>query len=215
MCNCAVHAYTSFVASTVESVCTWIKDDPPGLNASSHGSLSLSLKLLSNFQAGVSVVSQMLHCLGVASHVHQNVGHTQLCHLSHNIVSLVNAWLELSTCQQQQIGCVVSRMCCIQGLLPFAHKGCCPLHRWAGALCTDGLVPFAQMGWCPLHRWAGALCTGGLLPFAQVGCCPSHTRAGALCTDGLMPFAYWGWYPLHTKGGALHTGAGALCLAQQ
>lgn len=70
------------------SGCTWIKDDPPGLNASSHGSLSLSLQLLSNFQAGVIVVSQALHGLGVASHVHQHIWHIQLCHLPHSLVSL-------------------------------------------------------------------------------------------------------------------------------
>lgn len=83
------------MVSTAESACTWIKDDPPGLNASSHCSLSLSLKLLSNFQTDVSVVSQALHGLGVAPHVHQNVGHLQLRHLGHNTVSLVKVWLEV------------------------------------------------------------------------------------------------------------------------
>lgn len=161
-----MHACTRSVGSTVECACTWIKDNPPGLNASSHGSLSLSLKLLSNFQAGVSVVSQTLHSLGVASHVHQNVGHVQLCHLPYNSVPLVKTWLQLSTCQEQQIGCVVSKMCCIQGLLPFAHKGWCPLRTGDGALCIQRLLPFACKGCCPLHTEVAAHCIQGLVPSA-------------------------------------------------
>lgn len=61
--------------------CTWVKNDPPRLNASLHGSLSLSLHLLPHFQAGVIVVSQVLHGLWVTAHVHQDVRHIQLRHL--------------------------------------------------------------------------------------------------------------------------------------
>lgn len=46
---------------------------------------------------------------------------------------------------------LASRMCCIQGFLPFAYKG---------------LMPSACRGWCLLHTRAGAICIPRLMPSA-------------------------------------------------
>ena len=60
---------------------TWVKNDTPGLNASINSFLCLLLHLLTHFPACVLILSVLLHGLRRPSHVHQDIGHIQLCNL--------------------------------------------------------------------------------------------------------------------------------------